>query len=194
MKRSFMLLALTTVISTGAYAQNTATETQRDANQQERIEQGLKSGQLSSKEAGSLERDEQRVDRTEAHDMKNGALSSQEKAQIQREQNHVSTDVYRDKHNAVTGNPDSASSQRMQSDVQRNANQQERINQGISSGQLSNHEAGSLERGQAHIDRAEANSATNGHVGAREQARIQGKENYQSGRVYRKKHNDTVRS
>ena len=80
----------------------------------------------------------------------------------------------------------------MQADVQRNANQQARINQGIRSGQLSNKEAGSLERGQAHADRSEANAARNGRVGAREQARTQGKENHQSGRIYRKKHNDTT--
>src|SRR5262249_29140541 len=152
--------------------------------QQERIEQGLQSGQLSTKEAGQLERKEQQIDRTESNAMKDGTLSPAEKARIQREQNQASRQIYREKHNAATGNPNSASSQRMQADVQRNVNQQERINQGVRSGQLSNHEAGALERGQAHVDRAEANSAANGHVGAGEQARIQGKEDAQSKRVY----------
>ena len=81
----------------------------------------------------------------------------------------------------------------MQLDVQRNVNQQARINQGIRSGQLSNHEAGALERGQAHVDRREARAGANGHVGAGEQAHIQGKENRQSARVYDKKHNGTLR-
>jgi len=170
-----------------------ATETARDTEQQARIEQGLQSGQLSTKETGSLEHQEQRIDRTEARDLRNGSLSPQEKAQIQREQNHVSADIYKDKHNATTGNPDSLSSRRMQADVQRNVNQQARINQGIRSGQLTNKEAGSLERGQAHVDRAEGNAAANGHVGAGEQARIQGKENRQSTRIYDKKHNARVR-
>jgi hypothetical protein len=49
-----------------------------------------------------------------------------------------------------------------------------------------------LERGQAHVDRKEANAAANGHVGAREQGRIQRSENRQSARVYRKKHNGHV--
>jgi hypothetical protein len=192
MKRS--LIALTLALACCALAQaqeqGAAVATQRDANQQERIEQGLQSGQLSSGEAGRLERDEQRVDRQQAYDLKQGGtLTPEEKAKINREQNHVSQDIYNDKHNGITGNPNSASSQRLQADVQRNANQQQRITNGINSGQLSNKEAGHLEGGQAHVNGAEANAAANGHVGAAEQAHIQGKENYQSNRVYDKKHN-----
>ena len=146
------------------------------------------------REAASLENQEKRIDATEARDMKDGKLSAGEKAQIQREQNHVSADIYKDKHNAVTGNPNSVSSQRMQADVQRNVNQEARINQGVRSGQLTNKETASLERGQAHVDRAEARAGADGHVGAGGQARIQGKENRQSAHIHNKKHNDTVRA
>ncbi len=96
MQRTLIVLAVTTAFSLGAHAKNAATETARDTEQQARIEQGLQSGQLSTKEAANLEHQEQRIDRTEAHDMRNGSLSAQEKAQIQREQNHVSGDIYRD--------------------------------------------------------------------------------------------------
>ena len=81
----------------------------------------------------------------------------------------------------------------MQADVQRNVNQQERIKNGISNGSLTNKEVGSLERGQAHVDRREANAARNGHVSAGEQNRIQRAENRQSARIYNKKHNTAVR-
>jgi hypothetical protein len=192
MKRSFAAAVLTLAFSATVHAQEqpAAVAAQRDANQQERIEQGLQSGQLSSKETGQLERDEQRLDRTQAHDLKSGgALTPHEKAQITRQQNAVSRDIYQDKHNAVTGNPNSASSQRLQADVQRNANQQQRIANGINNGTLSNKEAGHLEGGQARINRNEANAAANGHVGAAEQAHIQGLENHQSKKVYDKKHN-----
>ena len=100
MQRTFIALALSSVLSVSAHAQSAASETQRDANQQERIEQGLQSGQLSTREAGSLERDQQRIDRTEARDMRDGSLSPQEKVQLQHEQNQASRDIYRDKHNA----------------------------------------------------------------------------------------------
>jgi len=196
MQRSLIVVAMSLAlyVSVNAQEQPAAVAAQRDANQQERIEQGLQSGQLSSKEAGQLERDEQRLDRTQAQDLKSGgALTPQEKAQITRQQNAVSRDIYQDKHNAVTGNPDSASSQRLQADAQRNANQQQRITNGINNGTLTNKEAGHLEGGQARINRNEANAAANGHVGAGEQAQIQGRENHQSKKIHDKKHNPKER-
>ena len=187
---TFQLIAAS-LLTSAAWAQTTPAEQdqQRDVNQQQRIEQGLQSGQLSTKEAGSLERQEQHVDKMEAHDMKNGAITSGEQARLNAAQNRVSNDIYADKHNGVTGNPNSASSQRMQADVQRNVNQQQRIQNGMDNGSLTNREAGKLERGQAHVNGREANAAANGHVGAAEQRGIQRSENRQSGRIYRKKHN-----
>ena len=120
-------------------------------------------------------------------------MSAGEQRRLDSAQNRVSNDVYADKHNGVTGNPNSASSQRMQSDVQRNANQQQRIQNGMDNGSLTNREAGSLEHGQARANGREANAAANGHVGAAEQRGIQRSENRQSRRVYRKKHNATTK-
>ena len=183
------LLAMS-VLATAAWAQTPAEQDQqRNINQQQRIEQGLQSGQLSTKEAGSLERQEKHVDNMEARDLKNGSMSAGEQARLNAAQNKVSSDIYADKHNGVTGNPNSVSSQRMQSDVQRNVNQQQRIQNGMDNGSLTNREAGSLERGQARVNGREANAAANGRVGAAEQRGIQRSENRQSRRVYRKKHN-----
>ena len=159
-------------------------DTQRDVNQQNRIEQGLQSGQLSTKEAGQLERQEKHVDNIQARDLKNGSVSPAEQQRLNAAQSRVSQDVYADKHNGVTGNPDSKSSRRMQADVQRNANQEQRIENGEKAGQLNNRQVGRLEHGQAKVDRKEANAAANGHVGGGEQARIQGSENHQSHRVH----------
>jgi hypothetical protein len=183
----------TGVLGTAAFAQTVQQDQQRDVNQQERIEQGLQSGQLSTGEAGQLEHQQQHIDSMEAHDLKNGSISPGEQARLNAAQNRASAAIAADKHNGVTGNPGSASSQRMQADVQRNVNQQQRIANGINSGALTNRETGSLERGQAHVDRKEANAAANGHVGAAEQRSIQRSENRQSSRIYRKKHNATVK-
>jgi hypothetical protein len=180
-------------LATVAQAQTTGTEVQRDINQQNRIERGLQSGQLNTKEAGRLGRAEARIDRMESNAMKDGTLSSQEADRINRAQNQQSQQINEMKHNAVTGNPNSASSQRMQTDVQRNANQEQRIQQGMQSGSLTTQEAGALEKGQARTNRKQAKAAADGHVGAREQARIQNRENRQSARIYNKKHNDTIR-
>jgi hypothetical protein len=190
MKRTVIALSLLLAGIGAANAQSAGENAQRDTDQQQRIEQGLQSGQLNTRETGRLERQEQSIDRQEARDEKSGGqLTSQEQAHINREQNAVSRNIYDDKHNAATGNPNSASSRRLQGDVQRDANQQQRIANGQSSGQLTSREAGHLESGQARVNRNEANAAANGRVGAGEQGRIQGRDNNQSRRIYDKKHN-----
>jgi hypothetical protein len=171
-----------------AFAQTTD-DTQRNVNQQQRIENGLQSGQLTTREAGKLERGEANVERIQANAERNGSISAPEQRRITRAQNRESRAIYDQKHDAQTGNPNSASSQRMQADVRRNENQQARIEQGVKSGELSTHEASRLERGQARTDRATARAAADGRVGAREQARLAARENRQSNRIYNKKHN-----
>ena len=129
-------LIMTVPFASAVFAQTVGTEVQRDVNQENRIEQGLKSGQLSTGEAANLERGEARIDRMEKNALKDGNLSPQEAARIQRAQNQESGRINKLDNNAVSGNPDSASSQRMQADVQRNINQQNRIEQGVQSGAL----------------------------------------------------------
>ena len=178
--------ALALAFSGAVFAQ--ANTVQRDANQQQRIEQGLQSGQLTTREAAKLEKEETKVERDQARAMRDGNLSPAEKARLQREQNQVSRDIYREKHDAQTGNPNSASSQRMQADVQRNINQQERIEQGVKSGSLTTRETAKLEAGQARDTRAEAHAGADGNVTAKEQRRLQKKEKKQSERIHREKH------
>ena len=179
-------------LATGALADGPRTDqvVDRDIKQQERVENGLQTGQLTTREAGRIEQDEARIDRTEARDLKDGKLSPEEQARINQMQNRTSAEIYRDKHDEVTGNPDSKSSERMQADVARNVRQEQRIDQGGDTGALTNKEVGSLERGQAHVDHEEAAAAHDGHVGANEQARVQRSENHQSRRIHHKKTND----
>lgn len=171
----------------------TASTVQRDVNQQTRIENGLKDGSLSTKEAGKLEKEESRIDQLQAKDLKDGKLSPRERAQLRRAQNQASRDIHADETNGIKGNPNSKSSERMQADVQRNINQEGRIEQGVQNGSLTNHEAGKLENGQARVDRTEARAAADGHVGKFEQAAIQRKEDRQSGKIFLKKHNGVER-
>ena len=191
-KATLIAAAIGTLFSAAAFAQQGTV--QRDVNQQNRIEQGLQNGSLTTKEASTLEREESRVDKNQARDLRNGNLSATEKARLQKEQNRVSADINRKENNAATGNPNSASSKRMQADVQRNANQESRIEQGVKSGSLTNHEAAKLEAGQARDDRKEARAGANGRVTVAEQARIQRSENHQSKRIFKQKHDAQVRS
>ena len=182
------MMAMGAVTVSQAQAVTAATTVQRDVNQQSRIEQGLQSGALSTHEAAKLQKEESKVDRLQAKDLKDGHLSAGEKLQLTQAQNKVSQDIHADKTNAEKGNPASASSQRMQADVQRNVNQQSRIEQGLQSGSLTKHEAAHLERGQARVEKREARAGQDGHVGVREQRRIQRAENHQSRRIHRQKH------
>lgn len=180
--------ALSLGFAVAAQAQGTGSETERNVDQQQRIEQGLQSGQLTTGEARKLEQGEARIDRTEQHDLANGSLSASEKAQIQREQNHESSAIYGQKHDAQNGNPDSLKSNMEQADVQRNVNQEQRIHNGVENGSLTNRETGRMQGREAHVDRMEARSDT-----LRQTGRIQRTDNRDSGRIYRDKHNDRTR-
>jgi hypothetical protein len=176
-----------------ASAQAVSTDQQRDVNQQERVDQGLKSGQLSTGEAAKLEQGQAHIDHMESNADRNGSVSPAEQARIQAAQNRQSTAIHDDKTNARTGNPTSASSQRMQADVGRDVKQDQRTENGIKSGQVTNREAGRIDKGQAHLDHSEAVAGANGHVGARVQARTQRIANRQSNHIYRAKHNARTR-
>ena len=186
-------VTVASLFSTAAFAQSVASEIQRNINQQQRIEQGLQSGQLTTREAARLERGESRVESMEAKAMKDGNLSNAEKNRINQAQNNLSRDIYQEKHDAQRGDPNSPSSQRMQADVQRNINQQQRIEQGVKSGQLTTREAGRLEQGQARTNRMEARAGADGHVGRNEQKNIQMAENRQSARIHHERHDGQQR-
>jgi Ni/Co efflux regulator RcnB len=93
-----MVLAGTMIASA-----NAGTITQRKENQQDRIAQGVKSGQLTAHETASLENKEARLNRQIRNDRgnDNGHLTAGERARVNRGQNTLSRDIYRDKHNGA---------------------------------------------------------------------------------------------
>lgn len=76
----------------------------REQNQQDRIANGVKSGQLTPAETQRLERGEQRLENNEKKDMAkdDGHLTKQDQRKLNREANHMSQRIYKDKHNAKT--------------------------------------------------------------------------------------------
>jgi hypothetical protein len=75
----------------------------RRADQQQRIANGVRSGQLTAGETGKLETREAKINHQVRADRKasGGKLTPQEHKQINREQNRASRQIYRDKHNGV---------------------------------------------------------------------------------------------
>ena len=77
---------------------------QRKENQQDRIAQGVKSGQLTAGETAKLEHQEKKINQqTRADRAANGGkLTASEKKQINKEQNTESKRIYNKKHNDKT--------------------------------------------------------------------------------------------
>jgi hypothetical protein len=188
MKVRLIVSAMIAMASAGVFAQTAASTVQRDVNQEKRIERGLQNGSLTTREAAQLERDEAKVNRMQSQALKDGKLTDAERARLNAAQNKASRDIAAAEHNGVNGNPQSASSQRMQADVQRNINQQQRVEAGIRNGSLTHREVAKLERGQAKVDHKEFVAGRDGHVGANEQKRVQRAENRQSKKIFREKH------
>jgi hypothetical protein len=102
-----MLMAVTV-----AFAQDSSTTDpkpttevgQRKENQQDRIAQGIKSGQLTAGETAKLENQQKNINKQVATDRaaNGGRLTAGEKAQVNKEQNKASKNIYNKKHNART--------------------------------------------------------------------------------------------
>ena len=75
---------------------------QRQKRQQHRINQGIKSGQLTPGETARLEAREAKIQADKKIAKSDGVVTPKERAHIQREQNRASKSIYRKKHNART--------------------------------------------------------------------------------------------
>ncbi len=94
-------IAVSLFVAGTAFAQtNTPVVTERQGNQQARINEGVKSGELTRREAAKL-RAEQRAIRAEKRMAKaDGVVTPAERAKIRRDQNRASRDIARQKHDA----------------------------------------------------------------------------------------------
>lgn len=182
---SSMLLAQATSTATPVNPQNGDQVGDRKENQQDRIAQGVKSGQLTAGETKNLEGREANLNREIHADRtaNGGKLTAAERQQVNQQQNHLSKSISADKHNAATQNYKGEVGARQE-------NQQDRIAQGIKSGSLSPAEAARVENRQqginqqVHADRA----ANGGKLTGAERAQINKKQNGASKQIYRQKH------
>ena len=91
------LAALTAVPAVASAAQVNA----REVRQERRIDQGVRSGELTPREAARDERQQGRINRTEARmRYRNGGyLTRGQRARLNARQNRASAHIYRSKHN-----------------------------------------------------------------------------------------------
>jgi len=155
--------------------------------QQQRIGQGVKSGQLTPRETANLENKERAVNGEVRADRNanGGHLTGAEKTQVNAQRQNLSKQIYVDKHNAAKDNFGNSEVGR------REQRQQQRIGNGIQSGKLNAGETANLEnrtagvKSEIHADR----SANGGRLTAGERKSVNNQQNAISRNIYRDKHN-----
>jgi len=73
---------------------------QREANQQQRIANGVQSGELNARETAKLQSRESKIAATEAAAKADGKVTKSERATLHRKEDHASRAIYRQKHDA----------------------------------------------------------------------------------------------
>jgi len=161
----------------------------RAENQQDRISKGIADGELTPGEASSLESKEAKIN-NEAAKMKaanGGKLTSADVQKLENQQNKMSHQIYKDAHNDKMQNTDP------KSEVgKRFENQQDRIAQGIQSGQLTPAEASRLEKQEGTIGKEVHNerSQNGGTLTSAERQKVNQQQNHVSKEIHNGKNNN----
>jgi hypothetical protein len=192
MSAALAVLALPVVAQNPSSAPVTGQSIQgRKENQQDRIANGVKGGELNANETNTLEKKEATLNQEE-RDMRkldNGRLTGADKSTLTQQQNQLSRQIYRDKHNPAVQNPTP------KGEVGKRAeNQQDRVAQGVKSGQLTAGETAHLENNERKINREirDDRAANGGKLTAQEKAQVNRQQNRESRQIYRDKHNGHV--
>ena len=155
----------------------------REANQDQRIANGLRSGQMTSGEAARAEQTQSHIDQQVHNDRaaNGGTLTGQEKQQINREQNNASRQIYNDNHNGNSVTPNAVDN--------REANQQQRTANGLRDGQLNSGQAARTNRtqsniaGEVHNDR----TANGGALNKQQRQQVNRQQNASSRQIHEEK-------
>ena len=105
--KSTIIAMVLAVLPAVALAQSTGTTStpridQRQAEQQKRINQGVQSGQLTTKEAARLEKGQAHVQKMENKVVADGKVTRKERAHIEHAQDKQSRKIHHQKHDKQT--------------------------------------------------------------------------------------------
>lgn len=192
-----MLLAASTVVGTispaQAYKYGVNARQQR---QQDRIYNGVANGSLNPREAARLERQQYALNQREAR-LRQGGLTPAERYKLETQQNRLSQNIYKQKHDGQGFNPGPGpgpspgpgpNPAHSLYDINKTQiNQQNRIYNGIQSGQLSPQEAARLSNQQARFDAREAQMRADG-LTMQERYKLDRQQDRLSRNIYNQKH------
>jgi hypothetical protein len=93
------LAALMAVTSAAVAAERDPGVNRRQADQHARIQQGVRSGQLTHQEAKSLRSEQRSIRQEERKDKADGKMTAAERKDLHKDQKQASKNIYADKHN-----------------------------------------------------------------------------------------------
>ena len=217
--KSIVMAAVAAAVMSGFAAPGFAAGTRdpgvnaRQANQRERIQQGVKSGELTRRETRKVAEEQRDVRQLERAYKSDGTLTAAERADLHHEQNQASRDLYRQKHDAqdrpavpaipaVPGGPGVPAVRAVRAVPpgvraagvnQRQANQTGRIVQGVKSGELTRNEAKELRTERRDIRQLEQSYKSDGTLTKDERQDLHQQLNQQSKEIHEEKHDDESR-
>jgi predicted transcriptional regulator len=191
---AFLLVAGTTLYAQSTTASVATTTTpstvtgksiaERKTNQQDRIGEGLKSGEMTSSEAASVEKQEAGVNKEESgmRAQDNGKLTTQDKTTLNAQLNTESKDIYADKHNGSTQPKAGTGEVNKRLD-----NQQARIGTGVDDKTLTATQTAKLETQEAGVHKEESGmrAQDNGKLSAQDKKTLNHQLNEESRRINR---------
>lgn len=186
------LLALVPFVLLANPAAQAATAKEREARQQGRIGEGIKSGELTPAEAAKLEARVAELRKQIASDRaaNGGKLTPEQRRQAQDELDQLSARIAKQKHDGqdMKGKGKTKVGKRER-------RQQDRIGEGVASGQLTPAEAARLEAREAALRKqiAEDRAANGGKLTPEQRKEVQAELDELSARIAKQKHDEQAR-
>jgi hypothetical protein len=102
--RTVIAVAVGSLFAGAAFAQSNYSIEQRDRIEQARIDRGVQSGQLTSREADRLQGERAQIERMESRARSDGVMTRNERARIDGAQDRLSRDIRRESNDRQTSN------------------------------------------------------------------------------------------
>ena len=165
----------------------------RQHNQQQRVRQGVRSGELTRRETRNLAEGQRDIRQLERAYKSDGQLTRAERVDLHHEQNQASRDIYKQKHDARDRPVATPVATRDPGVNQRQVNQTGRIVNGVKTGELTHDEAQELRDGRREIRQTEQQYKADGALTRDERIDLHQDLNQQSRDIHEAKHNEETR-
>jgi len=153
--------------------------------QRERIQQGVRSGELTGRETHRATENQRDIRQLERAYKSDGELTRNERRDLTKEQNQASRQLYRDKHDAQDRAPAAVRDPLIN---QRQANQTGRVVQGVKSGELTRPEAQELREERRDIRDLERDYKSDRVLTPEERRDLNQQLNQNSREIFEEKH------